>query len=307
MYLRRSALVFIVIWLAFSAVFAQKRRTVIAVGGYRSQLVNSDGRSQVYALDSKILGRKVWFGVLLPEGYHESASRGRVYPVVYLLHGLSGHFENWFAKTAVKTYADGYDVIVVTPEGGDGWYTDSATVPNDKYESHILQDVIPEIDNRFRTMADRRGRAVAGLSMGGYGAIKFGLKRPDLFSVVGSFSGALNAPLMTKNSPIFYQSIPVVFGPEGSKTRAENDIFALLRAVSAERIAGLPFIYLDCGTEDPFLATNREFDQLLLEKKVRHEFRQLPGKHSWDYWDRQVKEFFQVAARHDDLFAMNER
>ena len=79
------------------------------------------------------------------------------------------------------------------PEGDDGWYTDSATVPNDKYETYIIKELIPEIDKKFRTLADREHRIIAGLSMGGYGSIKFGLKYPNLFSIVGSFSGAFDA------------------------------------------------------------------------------------------------------------------
>jgi len=295
MYLQRAISIVVFILLALPGALAQKQRTVIAVGDHRSQLVSSDGRSQVYALDSKLLKRKTWFSVVLPDGYENGAARGHVYPVIYLLHGLSGHFENWFAKTAIKTYADGYDVIVVTPEGGDGWYTDSATVPNDKYETYVLQEIIPEIDNRFHTDAERRSRAIAGLSMGGYGAIKFGLKHPEMFSLVGSFSGALDAPLKSEKSAFLRPSIASVFGADDSRTRAENDIFSLIRNVSQEKIKSFPFIYLDCGTEDSFLATNRDFDALLIEKKVPHEFRELPGKHDWEYWGQQVNEFLRVA------------
>jgi len=88
-----------------------------------------------------------------------------------------------------------------------------------------------------------------------------------------------------------------VYGPEGSKTRADNDIFALIRLVPDDKIASLPFIYFDCGTEDPFVEVNREFAALLAEKKVPHEFRELPGKHEWPYWDQQVQEFLRVASR----------
>jgi S-formylglutathione hydrolase FrmB len=271
--------------------FAQKPRKV--AGGHRSELVNSDRRASVYAFESKLLNRKVSFGVLLPADYAGQASRTRVYPVVYLLHGLDGHYNNWFEKTSVKQLGD--ELIIVTPEGENGWYTDSSTVPNDRYESYIIQELIPEIDSRFRTIADWSGRAIAGLSMGGYGAVKFGLKHPEMFSLVGSFSGVFDAASRTEKTGNKWPSIPAVFGPEGSRTRAENYIFALVRDLPTEKIASLPFIYFDCGTEDTFYAINREFATLLVEKKVPHEFRELPGKHGWPYWDQQAQEFLRVA------------
>src|SRR5207248_10367596 len=105
----------------------------------------------------------------------------RRYPVIYLLHGFGGHYNNWTDKTKVAQYAKQYGFLIVTPEGADGWYTDSVSAPNDRYESYIIQELIPEIDKTYRTLADRDHRAVAGLSMGGYGSVKFGLKYPDRF------------------------------------------------------------------------------------------------------------------------------
>src|SRR4030095_4148863 len=78
-------------------------------------------------------------------------------------------------------------------EGNNGWYTDSATVASDKYETYILQELIPEVQRRYRTIESRYGRGIAGLSMGGYGALKFGLKHPEMFAFAASMSGALGA------------------------------------------------------------------------------------------------------------------
>ena len=247
---------------------------------------------QTLQLSSKLMARDVPYRVVLPTDYASSKER---YPVIYLLHGLAGHYDNWTDKTKLAEFAANYKFIIVTPEGGDGWYTDSSTVPNDKYESYVIQELIREIDNRFRTDAERRGRAIAGLSMGGYGAIKFGLKYPNLFSIVGSFSGALDAPLRGPKSEFLRPSIISVFGPDDSKTRKDNDIYGIIRAMSADQIKNIPFIYLDCGTEDSFFQTNRDFDALLVEKKTPHEFRELPGKHEWTYWDAQIQEFLRVA------------
>ncbi|HTK26179.1 MAG TPA: alpha/beta hydrolase family protein [Pyrinomonadaceae bacterium] len=244
-------------------------------------------------LPSKLLGRSVSYRVITPAKYKTDLS-GR-YPVIYLLHGLFGHFDNWTDKTKLAEYAAPYNFIIVTPEGGDGWYTDSATVPNDKYESYIVQELIPEVEKRFRTIADRDHRFMAGLSMGGYGAIKYGLKYPDLFSLVGSFSGALDAPLRLEDNKNLRPSIVSVFGPDDSKTRKENDIFNLLRNMSPDVVKNIPYIYMACGTEDFLFQTNRDFDNLLIEKKVPHEYRELPGAHEWTFWDAQVQEFLRVA------------
>jgi putative tributyrin esterase len=245
-------------------------------------------------LSSKILGREITCRVVLPRDYSNS-NEIMHYSVIYLLHGLAGHFDNWTDKTKLTEYAANLPFIIVMPEGGDGWYTDSATVPSDKYESYIIKELIPEIDKKFRTIADREHRVIAGLSMGGYGSIKFGLKYPELFSLVGSFSGALDAPLRGEKSDFLRPSIISVFGPDGSKTRIDNDIFNLIRNATPEKLKTYPFIYLDCGTEDSFLQTNRDFDALLAEKKLPHEYREMPGNHSWEYWDRQIQEFLRIA------------
>jgi S-formylglutathione hydrolase FrmB len=243
-------------------------------------------------LQSSLLARDVSYRVIVPADYKRKKSER--YPVIYLLHGLYGHFSNWTDKTEIATYAAKYRFIIVMPEGNDGWWTDSATVPNDRYESYIVRELIPEIDRTYRTITDRDHRFIAGLSMGGYGAIKFGLKYSDIFSLVGSFSGAFDATRRTEKTGNKYPSIPIVYGPEGSKTRANNDIFAMVSSVSVDK---MPFIYFDCGTEDPFVSVNREFAALLADKRVPHEFRELPGKHEWPYWDQQVQEFLRVAAR----------
>jgi putative tributyrin esterase len=246
-------------------------------------------------LDSRFLSRTVSYRVVIPANYLEPSKAKTRYSVIYLLHGLAGHFDNWTDKTKLADYAKDLDFIIVTPEGGDGWYTDSSTIPNDKYESYIIKELIPEIDKKFPTIADRGHRMIAGLSMGGYGSIKFGLKYPELFSLVGSFSGALDAPLRGEKSAFLRPSIISVFGPDDSRTRTDNDIFSLIRSSTPEKLKTFPFIYLDCGTEDSFLQTNRDFDALLVDRKIQHEFRELPGNHSWEYWDREIKEFLRVA------------
>lgn len=244
--------------------------------------------------------REMPYRIILPVNYQsEKAQR---YPVVYLLHGLTGSFDNWTERSKVVEYAAKYNYILVTPEGANGWYADSATVPNDKYESYIVQELVPEIDKKFRTVADRNHRAVAGLSMGGYGAIKFGLKEPEMFVLVGSFSGALQAASLTEKMlgngwKALTDSIMSVYGAEDSQTRKANDVFKIVREMPADKMKNLPFIYFACGTEDGLIGTNREFSALLLEKKIPHEFRESPGIHDWKFWDAQIQEFLKVSEK----------
>ncbi|HKX83369.1 MAG TPA: hypothetical protein VJL58_04030, partial [Pyrinomonadaceae bacterium] len=94
-----------------------------------------------------------------------------------------------------------------------------------------------------------------------------------------------------------WPSIMSVYGAAGSETRKANNIFTILRETSPEKLKTLPFIYFDCGTEDFLFQTNRDFAALLNEKKVPHEYRELPGAHTWPYWDSQVQEFLRVAGK----------
>jgi len=255
------------------------------------------GPVQTYRFQSKLMGRPMLFQVVAPlQARHSANYRGPklVYPIMYLLHGLAGHYDNWSTKTQIAKYAAEYKWTIVLPEGGDGWYTDSVTVSGDRYESYLINELFPLIDRWFGPDTSRT-RGIAGLSMGGYGAIKFGLKYPEKFSIVGSFSGALDAPLRTEKSAFLRPSITSVFGPDDSRTRIDNDVFGLARNAATDKTKTLPFIYLDCGTEDPFLPVNRDFDALLVDKKIPHEFRELPGNHGWEYWDRQIQEFLRVA------------
>jgi S-formylglutathione hydrolase FrmB len=247
---------------------------------------------------SESLGRQMKYRVVLPAGYEASVRR---YPVLYLLHGLTGSFVDWESKTDLADHLRGYRLIVVMPDAGDSWYTNSAGTPADKFEDYIARDLVREVDGRFRSMATRHGRAIAGLSMGGYGSLKFGLKYPGTYAFAGSFSGALGvmrrAPAAGKPSP-WQEGAEKIYGPPGSQTRADNDIVALADKAEPSR---MPYFYLDCGTEDGLLASNREFVAALQQRKIAYEYRELPGAHTWSYWDRQFPQMLRVLAAHVDV------
>jgi S-formylglutathione hydrolase FrmB len=254
-------------------------------------------RVQTIQFESKLVGKTLPYNVLLPVNYNQPESRPKRYPVIYLLHGFSGHYTNWLEKTKLVDYTAGYEFIIVMPEGNDAWYTDSATVPTDKYESYIVQELVPDVEKRFRAGSDGGSRAIAGLSMGGYGAIKFGLKHPEMFALAASLSGAFSAATWDSKDPgAISNSLRQAFGPANSETRAANDVPKLAREAKAKNTT-LPFLYVDCGTEDHLFAENREFISLLVELKIPHEYRQLPGGHSWTYWDSQVQEVLRIASK----------
>ena len=253
-----------------------------------------------FFLDSSLMNRKMPYRVILPRDYNKNP--GAKYPVLYLLHGLTGHFDDWWKMSKISDYVFDYNYIVVMPEGDNGWYSDSATVPGNKYESYIIKELIPEIDKNFRTLSGRENRAIAGLSMGGYGSLKFGLKYPQMFTLVGSFSGVIGAAALTKKemggSGILSNTIMTAFGKKSSATRKSNDIFKIMKTISPGSKSSLPFFYVDCGTEDYLITSNRAFSTMLFEKKIPHEFRQFPGNHDWKIFDAQVIEFLELSKKH---------
>ena len=267
------------------------RRLLVVACLVVSVSVVANARVETVPFKSKLLNTTVPYNVILPTDY-KTASSTR-YPVLYLLHGLFGHHTDWASRTNIADYASAYRLIVVMPEGNDSWYID-------KYETYILEELIPDVEQRYRTIRARYGRAVVGLSMGGYGAIKFGLKAPYTFAFAASMSGAFGFPRFTAEEvPASWRESLKLFGPVGSETRKANDLFEIIGRLSPERIQALPFFYFDCGTEDlpQIFPQNRELAALMYEKKIPHEFRELPGDHSWGYWDRQVQEVLRIAAQ----------
>ncbi len=171
---------------------------------------------------SKLINATLPYSVILPPGYRADATTR--YPVLYLLHGHGGHYTDWLTRTNVADVAAQYRMIIVMPEGNDSWYVDGATGLNDKYESYILQELMPDVDKRYRTIQSRYGRAIAGLSMGGYGAIKYGVKYPATFVFAASMSGAFGATRYTEKEMGGPNWGPFLktFGPLGSETRKAN-------------------------------------------------------------------------------------
>lgn len=249
-------------------------------------------------INSGQLEREAPFYLLLPHDYNSSSKR---YPVLFLLHGLFGAHTNWIELTDIERHTQEHELIIVMPDGGDGWYSDSATVASERYESFFINELLPHVEQNFRTLEQRSSRAIAGLSMGGYGAFKFALKHPELFCFAASFSGAFDPAERTDESPGFdwetlRPSILKSFGPIGSDTRRQNDLWTLIESLSAEQKSKLPFFYFDCGLDDGFIETNRRLCATFRHTGIPHEFREIEGGHDWLYWNGRVPDWLQMVS-----------
>jgi S-formylglutathione hydrolase FrmB len=237
---------------------------------------------------SASLARDMKYRIILPAEY---ASSPRRYPVLYLLHGAMGGYSDWESHTNIAEYLSDLPLIVVMPDGNESWYTNAATVPQDRFEDYIAKDLIQEIESKFRALATQHGRAIGGLSMGGYGATKFALKYPNMFAFAAAFSSAYHVPGdidTTDASSPFHEILLRVFGPTGDPTRQANNVFELARKVDPKT---LPYLWISCGTSDNLLQSNRDFVKLLGERNIAYEYHETAGAHTWQFWDEQLRAF----------------
>ena len=206
------------------------------------------------------------------------------YATYYLLHGLSDDYSIWQRRTRIEPYVDGKPMIVVMPDGFRGFYTNNNRGP--AYFDYMTKDLVDFVDRTFPTKKTRAGRCVGGLSMGGYGALRMALGRPDLFASCNSHSGAVmrgSIKRFGKNEP---QEFLDIFGrdPNGS----DHDLVELARR--AKKAGQYPKIRIDCGTEDFLIQQNREYHTELTKLDIAHEYEEFPGDHNWGYWDIHVRE-----------------
>jgi len=162
--------------------------TLMPVRARGTLTVPATGMPRTLTLYSLALHAYTRVNVLLPIDYARSRRR---YPVLYLLHGFTNSYASWAADTDLVHFARPFAMIIVMPDGGNGWYINDAN-GGQRWEDYHIHQLIPFIDSHYRTIATRSGRAIAGLSMGGFGALSYAARHPDLFSAAASFSGALD-------------------------------------------------------------------------------------------------------------------
>jgi len=241
------------------------------------------------SLYSASLGRYERFTVLFPDGYRTGTER---YAVLYLLHGFNGDHTSWYRSTRLVEYAAAIPLLIVCPDAGNSWYTDAVTNPSERIETMLITELIPAVDSLYRTKRERAFRSVAGMSMGGYGALKFGLTYPHLFGFAAGLSPSMQFPAGLEDSAVVARrsaasnaSVRAAFGARRAPVWERNDIFRLAERADA---AALPYLYIAVGSQDgiPEIPVQAHTLTGILRKKgAAFELHESPGAHTWEYWD----------------------
>jgi S-formylglutathione hydrolase FrmB len=249
------------------------------------------GRAECVSLPSKILDRAVPYCVLLPPSY--DAEKTRRYPVLYLLHGLGDNEQMLVHSGGMNLVEDLWEqhqlgeFLIVTPAGGTSFYINSHDGKR-RYEDFFLQEFMPGVEERYRALSGRGSRGIAGISMGGYGALHIAFRHPKLFGAVGAHSAALieKLPNISAQNSRQMSRLLVLGDAFGSPFDAafwnQNDPATIARTAN---LAGLK-INFDCGSEDDygFDAGAEALDKLLTSRHIPHEFHLYPGGHNWIYF-----------------------
>jgi len=227
---------------------------------------------------SKSMNKKIKTVVLIPDNY----DKGKPYPVVYLLHGYSGDYAGWSKAAAVQKAPDLYNEIIVCADGGfSSWYWDSPVDPAFKYETYISKELVEWVDKNYNTIKSSKGRAIAGLSMGGHGALYLAIKHPDVFGACGSMSGGVDIRPFPDNWDMARRLGKYSEYPERWE---KNTVINMLNLIEPKTLS----IIIDCGTDDFFFKVNNELHQQLLYRNIPHDYITRPGGHTWDYWENAV-------------------
>lgn len=230
--------------------------------------------------------------VVLPESYSAKGDTTH-YPVVYLLNGYGGDCNTWplQVEPRLDSIASHYGMIFVCPSGMDSWYWDSPVDPSMQMETFIITELVPAIDNLYRTVPVAARRAVTGLSMGGHGAMWLAMRHPDVFSAAGSTSGGVDAVSFPekwkkKNRLGEYRNDPELW--------AAHSVINLVPGLKPGQLA----LIFDCGYDDFFFPDNNRFHQALMKQGIDHDFIVRPGGHTRPYWHNALPYQLQFFSRH---------
>ena len=231
--------------------------------------------------------------VIKPDAYQQ---QNTPFPTVYLLHGYSGSYENWIKKVPqLKQHADTYQTLIVCPDGAySSWYFDSPVDTTMKFETYIAKEVPSFIEAKYRTIKDRKGRAITGLSMGGHGGLFLGFRHADYFSACGSMSGALVIDYITKGYDMQQRLGDTITNRSYYKNLS---IMKEMEKYPKDSVA----IIMDCGIDDFIIGMSRMAHQKMLDLKIPHDYIERPGKHDWDYWANAVQYQLLYFRNHFDM------
>ncbi len=242
------------------------------------------GVAEFKTMSSKILDTERSYSIYLPKSY--STDTERKYPVLYLLHGLYGSNKDWVERGHVKDVAnrlinaeEAVEMIIVMPDAGTDWYG-YFNMDGWTYEDYFFMELIPHIEKTYRTIPDKKHRAIAGLSMGGGGSVVYAQKHSDMFSSVYAMSAWLGI-----DSGGGIQNADEK-GKELNRTVLENHAVKFVANADAETQEELKDIrwFIDCGDDDFLLPINLDFYRAMQEAKIPSELRVRDGGHDWEYW-----------------------
>ena len=217
--------------------------------------------------------------VITPDNY----ATAQALPVVYLLNGYSGNYRSWIAGAkGIETAVDLYQVIIVCPDGNNSWYWDSPVDPNYKYETYVSTELVNWIDSKYKTIKDKKGRGITGLSMGGHGGLYLAIKHPDVFGAGGSMSGGVDIRPFPNN---WDMSLRLGKYDEHPENWEKYTVINLLHLIKPNSLA----LIIDCGTEDFFYKVNENLHQQMLYRNIAHDYITRPGAHNWNYWVNAVQ------------------
>lgn len=244
--------------------------------------------------NSKIVSYPVKYSVYLPADYESSQ---RSYPVLYLLHGYSDDETGWIQfgeanEIADKGIAKGAfpACIIIIPDGKVTWYCNSAD-GKDKWEDMFVKELIPYVEKEYRIRPKKEFRAIAGLSMGGYGALGLSMRNPDLFSTCVALSSGTfsDDEIIAQSDDTYKMFFENIYGDnlKGKARISEvwkaNSPLHLIQTVSAEKLKGIRF-YIDCGDDDFLYKGNSLLHIGMRDLNIVHEYRVRNGSHEWSYW-----------------------
>lgn len=234
------------------------------------------------------LGRTKKVSILMPVKYDPRIH----YPVLYLLHGYTGGHDNWRTATKLGDYTRDIPMLIVMPDAENSWYVNSTLDPNDRFEDYMTKDLPGYIQKAYSIDTTKVG--IAGLSMGGYGALMLALRHPGIYRFAGSLSGAITFPrgmadTVRQPERSLLPSLRRAFGEKPGPSRNAYDLFVLYRQVPKE---SMPYLYMAMGTQDAyrsFLPAHRALTDLLRGTGIAYEYHETPGGHSWQYWDTEIQ------------------
>jgi putative tributyrin esterase len=219
-----------------------------------------------------------------PEAYHPP------FRVLYLLHGYSDDHTAWQRWTSIERYVEGHNLVVIMPAVQNSFYTDM--LHGGKFFTFLTEELPGLVRDLFPISTARSDTFVAGLSMGGYGAFKLALSRPDLYASAASLSGALDLREVVRehddpDNQAWLENMRTVFGDLDKIPGSAHDLFALAQKVS--KLADKPRLFQYCGTEDFLYADNLRFRDHIRPLGFDYTYEETPGDHNWRYWDAEIQ------------------